>query len=262
MASPGALAIDSGSSYYRTLLDLLRSGTVHQQQCQTWMRIMAMIVRQARWFIYPTLFMFLAGGSLLVWLPKDVLHLWINARYSIAADHFFTVWTYLGDGWTAAALTVILLFVRYRIALAMGVSNILCSVVTQVLKHSFFEGALRPVAYFHDIGGLRLVPGIEVYSYNSFPSGHAAVAFASCFILAAYIEHRGIQGALAVIAISIAFSRVYLSQHFFGDVYAGGFIGEFVGLAVVSLLSRVRSPGVLDRSLRTLWNRPSSAQRT
>jgi len=57
----------------------------------------------------------------------------------------------------------------------------------------------------------------------SFPSGHAATAFASAAILSFFDKKR--RGGYYLIAFLIALSRVYLFCHFFFDVVAGGLIG-------------------------------------
>jgi undecaprenyl-diphosphatase len=68
----------------------------------------------------------------------------------------------------------------------------------------------------------------------SFPSGHAATAFAGAVALS-YLWRRGAP-LFFLLAAAIAFSRVYVGVHFPGDVLAGAALGTVVGLAWVAAL--------------------------
>ncbi|MEI8032602.1 MAG: phosphatase PAP2 family protein [Chlorobiaceae bacterium] len=86
----------------------------------------------------------------------------------------------------------------------------------------FIAGRARPKLYFSDH-----IYGFSFFRYEpawiSFPSGHAATAFSAAFVLSALFPRwRILCFALAVL---IAFSRIYLSQHYISDVIAGSFLG-------------------------------------
>lgn len=68
----------------------------------------------------------------------------------------------------------------------------------------------------------------------SFPSGHAATAFAGAVSLS-YLWRRGAP-LFFLLAAAIAFSRVYVGVHYPGDVLAGAALGTAVGLAWVAAL--------------------------
>jgi undecaprenyl-diphosphatase len=68
----------------------------------------------------------------------------------------------------------------------------------------------------------------------SFPSGHAATAFAGAVALS-YLWRRGAP-LFFLLAAAIAFSRVYVGVHYPGDVLAGAALGTLVGLAWVAAL--------------------------
>jgi membrane-associated phospholipid phosphatase len=96
----------------------------------------------------------------------------------------------------------------------------------QGLKHLVFTDALRPLAYFaaSDVKW-HLVVGLPIHEYNSMPSGHTGAAFFMFFWVAVLLR-RCFWGALAgLMAVGVAYSRVYLFQHFPVDTLVGAVIG-------------------------------------
>jgi undecaprenyl-diphosphatase len=71
-------------------------------------------------------------------------------------------------------------------------------------------------------------------SNSSFPSSHAANAFALAWVLGARWR-RGIPVFLAL-ALLVAFSRIYLNRHFLSDVVAGALIGVICAWAAATWL--------------------------
>ncbi len=73
---------------------------------------------------------------------------------------------------------------------------------------------------------------------GSLPSGHAATSAAGAFILA-YLLGRGGFG-LALLAVAIGFSRVYVGVHYPLDVLAGALLGLAVGFCSAAFVRRLR----------------------
>jgi undecaprenyl-diphosphatase len=73
--------------------------------------------------------------------------------------------------------------------------------------------------------------------FPSFPSGHAAIAFATAVVLS--LQHRQWRFTLAAIAAAslISLSRVYLGHHYPTDVAAGAVLGAALGAASYGLLA-------------------------
>jgi undecaprenyl-diphosphatase len=69
----------------------------------------------------------------------------------------------------------------------------------------------------------------------SFPSDHAAAGFAIVAVLIAFRPKVGI--AAALFAILMCYARVYVGNHYPGDVLAGAVIGLIVGVIMIRWLS-------------------------
>lgn len=95
------------------------------------------------------------------------------------------------------------------------------------MKRQVFGECDRPVEFLAEMPGLNVVQGVELHHHLSFPSGHATAAFSMCMAMAVLLNRVGWAALLAVLASFIAFSRVYLSQHFTEDILAGAAIGVF-----------------------------------
>ncbi len=67
----------------------------------------------------------------------------------------------------------------------------------------------------------------------SFPSGHAANAFAASSILAFFDKKR--RWLYYIVAATISFSRIYLGCHYFLDVIGGGVIGYLISSLILRL---------------------------
>ena len=73
----------------------------------------------------------------------------------------------------------------------------------------------------------------------SFPSGHSATAFAGAWLFSRYFPQR--RGLLYTVASLVAFSRVYLGDHYPGDVISGSTLGVVFAM-LLRRLQRFWSP--------------------
>ncbi len=110
-------------------------------------------------------------------------------------------------------------------ALASGAALGVASFVTDLVKQAV-DRARPPLsdAAVQAVGPLPSSP--------SFPSGHAATAFAAAVALAVLVPRLRVP-ALALATV-VAVSRVYLGVHFWLDVLAGAALGALIGLAVAT----------------------------
>jgi membrane-associated phospholipid phosphatase len=176
-------------------------------------------------FLIPYLVVLLCIIPVLIIYSKADIHIWINRFYSPFFDWFFFHLTFLGDGLFIILPAVILLFFSLRHAVFLLTAYFSTGLVTQILKRVFFEDLSRPFKFFHDKISLRLVDGVEMLSGRSFPSGHSTSAFALFLCLALISSNRTVKLICFIMACMVAFSRVYLSQHFLIDTVAGSLIG-------------------------------------
>ena len=72
----------------------------------------------------------------------------------------------------------------------------------------------------------------------SMPSNHAANIFSLATVLSYF--YISFKPSLYLLAIIIAFSRVYVGVHFPGDVIVGGLIGYFIALTVLTFWGKLK----------------------
>ena len=157
---------------------------------------------------------------------KYELHMALNSRHAPALDLFFQYATHMADGLVPTALAVLLLLISDRRSfLMMALSTGVSALIVQFLKHQVFSEHDRPIEHIARMPGLYLLPGVDMNHHFSFPSGHSTAAFSMCFALAVIVGRKGAAGAFAVLGAVLAFSRVYLSQHFTEDILAGATLG-------------------------------------
>lgn len=102
--------------------------------------------------------------------------------------------------------------------LAVGVAALLVTVFKDLFDRArppLADGTLDPIG---------IVPASA-----SFPSGHAATAFAAAVAIG--LVHPRLRRPLLALAVVVALSRVYLGVHYALDVLAGTALGVAVGLA-------------------------------
>lgn len=163
---------------------------------------------------------------------------WIQATLQSGfMDTIMPIITMFGDAgifWMAWA-TLLLFLPKYRrtglgmwFALAMGL--LICNITLKPLV-----GRIRPYDFqinelgktWNDIllGGKLLV---EMPHDYSFPSGHTIASFEACTVLLLNSKLMGIPA--VILAVLIAFSRLYLYVHYPTDVIFSLFVGILFGI--------------------------------
>ncbi|HYX08538.1 MAG TPA: phosphatase PAP2 family protein, partial [Bacteroidales bacterium] len=126
-----------------------------------------------------------------------------------------------------------------------------------VMKRFIFTNALRPYKIFADTPGLHLVEGVKMYANHSFPSGHTASAFGMFFILSWLVPQRYLKILFFLLAFLVAYSRMYLSEHFLIDVTVGSVIGVASAMLFIWWMQSAKASW-LDKSLMDMFKKSHS----
>ena len=150
---------------------------------------------------------------------------WIQATMQCAfLDKVMPLITVLGDGgafWIACAVLMMLLK-KYRkagfsAALALIFGLLICNLYLKPVV-----ARIRPYDFQEQMGVLINLL-IEKEHSLSFPSGHTIASFEAA--TAILLRHKKLGTAAMILAILIAFSRMYLYVHYPTDVIASVFLG-------------------------------------
>lgn len=185
------------------------------------------IFRENRPFFFLFFLFILFGSVLQLFFTKAEILLFVNSHYNATCDFFFEYYTHGGDGaFYMVLLLFFLLFLSFRNFLAGLSAYALTSLVSQFLKRVPFDKVPRPRLYFENMGiKLRLIEGLDVHWVSSFPSGHTIAAFSMATLLSIITPQKTWGVLYFFLALLVGFSRMYLAQHFFEDVFAGAIIG-------------------------------------
>ena len=155
---------------------------------------------------------------------------WIQANMRSGFMDFIMPWiTILGDAgifWMICA-AILAITKKYRrigfgMAIAMVLGLLVCNVTLKPLV-----ARIRPYD-FQETLGVTINLLIENQHDFSFPSGHTIASFEACTVMLLGSRKLGIPATL--LAILIAFSRMYLYVHYPTDVIASVILGTLFGV--------------------------------
>ena len=157
--------------------------------------------------------------------------------------------THLGDkGIFWIILTLILL--AFRKTRKAGICSMFALLFMVVLNNGIIKHLVDRIRPYEVIESLKIL--VAKPDDASFPSGHTASSFASCTALLLSLpmvtdrrRARICTVAAYILAVLIAFSRLYVGVHYPTDVLGGivigilcGIAGYFVGKAVIAFLQK------------------------
>jgi len=209
------------------------------------------LLKKNTWFLTPLIVLLFAILPFFFLESKANIHIFLNQYYSDFGDFLFKNITHLADGIAPIIAGVVVLFFSIRKSFIIASAGLIAGLLVQLLKKIVFFDILRPTNPVLNITDLHLVEGVNLHSTFSFPSGHSATIFALCFCLALFVERKMWKFMLFCLAVLVAYSRIYLSQHFLIDVYAGAIIGVLSGILMATIFSKGRAKW-LDKSLINL----------
>lgn len=154
-----------------------------------------------------------------------------NLRFSFL-DKFLSLMTHLGDAgavWIISGV-VMLAFKKYRkCGICVLFSLLLCACVT--------SGVIKPMAdRLRPYEVKQMLIYIPMPMGASFPSGHTSSSFAAAFSI--FLWHKKESVPAFIVAVLIAFSRMYFYVHFPTDVLIGALIGVLSAFAVSYAIKR------------------------
>ena len=168
---------------------------------------------------------------------------WIQANLqSSFMDFLMPIITVFGDDgifWIACA--VILLFIpKYRkvglgMGFAMAMGLLLCNITLKPLV-----GRIRPYDYQWEVFKKEIPLLVARMHDFSFPSGHTIASFEACTVLMLGDKKLGIPA--TILAILIAFSRLYLYVHYPTDVIVSIVLGTALGFLGYWLAQKTKIP--------------------
>ena len=175
----------------------------------------------------PTIVLALVLGTTPLVVPKAELHLALCQPHTHFLDTIVPIFTDLVD-WLPYLVVLLLLFYRAGWATFLASNLLLSTLIVQPIKHILC--APRPLTWFAenmpDVS-LPLVEGVRINYWLSFPSGHTTTFFVLFFSLSIILYAENIKGKnilsfLCFLCASFgAYTRIYLSQHFALDIFAG-----------------------------------------
>ncbi len=179
------------------------------------------------------------------WLAK------CNKTTVLLCDAFFKYITEIGSS-IPFVVAGLLLFVKFGYTYFLLLAQLAVTVVVQPVKH--WLNAPRPKVFFAENFPdviLHQVDGVALHSMQSFPSGHTASAFAFMLCVALIVKREWASALCLVGAALAGYSRIYLSQHFAQDVFAGSIVGVAMTLFSYWIYSR-KKYNWYDESLLTI----------
>lgn len=185
-------------------------------------------------------------GLIVFFAEKDKsIYLYINGLHTRFGDRVFPLITYLGTfpfiAIVCLSLFLIPKFRKWNFFILMAICNLFPLIIVQILKSLFNHP--RPLRYFDNASWIHKVAGQPEHFSLGFPSGHSEGIFTLCCFLALLLPKRlsllGIP--LFLIGLLVAFSRVYLSQHFYEDVFVGSLVGAYGVLIAYWVFHRIEN---------------------
>ena len=197
------------------------------------------VYQQLRCFIWP--YAAVVFGVLFIRLllvTRSDVYFYINRLHTPAGDMLFPYITELGSTSAAVLISLLLLMIGKRMGAVMATAYIFTATISFTLKA--LVGFPRPHRYFSErLHDIYFVPGVVVLdNFRSFPSGHSVCAFTAATVLSYYAKNKYWSFLYLTLAMLVAYSRMYMSQHFLEDVTAGSLLGVFFSMVWLSFFGR------------------------
>jgi membrane-associated phospholipid phosphatase len=180
------------------------------------------------YFFLPFLLWIIIGGVLLLIYTKSELFFTVNGAFNPFLDKLNTAFSGYGRGDVIPIILLSLLLIpAYRNHNYIFTTLIFGVLIPSIIFFSkLYFDTPRPLKYY-GLNKVHTVPWLDNLFETSFPSGHTIGAFGFFLLLSLYLPKYLKPWSILffILALACAYSRLYLGQHFFEDVYAGSIIG-------------------------------------
>ena len=195
------------------------------------MKTLKEILAGNRLFFGLWLLFFAVGLFFLLTLGKAASFMDLNAYHQTTLDTIFIWVTFLGNGvFSIIVFVIFLLQRRWSKAAQVMTAFLLSALVAQILKNLF--SMPRPKQFFAPGQYHYFIDGVTGIGFASFPSGHTTSIFALVTLLAIFTKDRKAKIGFLLAGVAVGYSRIYLGQHFLGDVLMGSCIGTLTAVLV------------------------------
>ena len=194
------------------------------------------------WFLIPFLIWIIGGGVALALFDHRSLFAVVNTHHNLVFDYLMVYVTKLGEGFLGIIIMLVLLFKKSfrnrHYFFAALLCNAIPAILVQIIKAYYNEP--RPMAVFNKANWIHFLPQWEVLMENSFPSGHTSAAFCLFAFLSMFLTKRFKKFGFLffLLALFVAYSRLYLAAHFFLDVYVSSILGVSFTVFVIYFLQK------------------------
>lgn len=130
-------------------------------------------------------------------------------------------------------ILLILIFLTTKEYKKMARLMIICFLFNALIVNLILKPAVGRVRPFEIVDGIKLL--VLKPQDPSFPSGHSATSFCMLTVILLFSKSKTINIMASILAILIAFSRLYLYVHFPSDVFCGILIGIITSLIALKI---------------------------
>lgn len=125
-------------------------------------------------------------------------------------------------------ILLIIIFLTTKEYKKMAKYMIICLLVNIIIVNLIIKPAVGRQRPFEIVDGIKLL--VLKPQDPSFPSGHSAISFCMLTVILLFSKSKSLKIITSILAVLIAFSRLYLYVHFPSDVFSGIIIGVFVAI--------------------------------
>lgn len=169
-----------------------------------------------------------ADANILLFIQEYIRQDWM--------DGFWKGITILGNaGWFWILMSVILLIPKKT--RPIGITALVSLLIGALITNVFLKNVVARIRPYEVVDGLILI--IEKQRDYSFPSGHTCASFAAAMVYLKMMPKKyGVP--FVILAVLIAFSRLYVGVHYPSDVIGGLIIGIFSAWTAVHMMECLR----------------------